>query len=94
MPRPALRSRRNIRRTQIRTPTRVVVHYARKKPGKAHCSHCGAELPGIPHVAAYKFRRMPKTCKRPERPYGGVLCSACMRRQLITQSRTLHVVKA
>jgi len=30
---------------------------------------------------------MPKSQKRAERPYGGVLCSACMRRKIIEQAR-------
>jgi ribosomal protein L34E len=30
---------------------------------------------------------MPKTEKRPERPYGGEQCSACMRRMMIEQAR-------
>jgi ribosomal protein L34E len=31
---------------------------------------------------------MPKTQKRPERPFGGMLCSACMRRKIITNNRS------
>jgi ribosomal protein L34E len=30
---------------------------------------------------------LPKTAKRPERPYGGERCSSCMRRLIIEQTR-------
>lgn len=92
MTRPSLRSRRKIRRVQVRTPSgRNVQHYERRKPGKAICGTCGAVLKGIPHVLGYQLRTMAKTTKRPERPYGGVLCSECTRRVIIAQSRKLSI---
>jgi large subunit ribosomal protein L34e len=34
-----------------------------------------------------KMKNMPKSSKRPERPYGGVLCSACTRKLLKSKVR-------
>ena len=77
MPRPALRSR-SLRRVYVRTPGgNTVIHYERKKNGKAHCAICGAELNGVKTNDLHKFS---KTEKRPERKYGGVVCSRCLER--------------
>ena len=84
---PKLRSR-SWRRVQKRTPGgRNVTHYEREKPSKAQCGNCGAALSGVPRELPYKMRTMPKTKKRPERPYGGVLCSPCMREKIVEQAR-------
>ncbi|MEM4239936.1 MAG: 50S ribosomal protein L34e [Candidatus Woesearchaeota archaeon] len=82
------RRSRTLRRIFVRTPGgRNVVHYAERKKSRPHCSSCGAELHGIKAVAPREMHAMPKTQKRPERPYGGVLCSACMRRVIIQKAR-------
>ena len=72
---------RTLRRVKVRTPGgNVVVHYRRRKPAKAQCAVCGDVLKGV--ARANKLRNLPKTDKRPERPYGGVLCSRCMRQKI------------
>lgn len=87
MPAPRYRSR-SLRRVYVKTPGgRTVVHYRRKKPKKAHCSKCGAILKGVPRERPYKLKKLAKTQRRPERPYGGVLCSGCMRRLFIEKAR-------
>ncbi len=74
---------RTFARRQVRTPgARVVTHYVKRKPNKAHCAVCGAVLKGVPRELPSKMRNLAKTEKRPERPYGGVLCSACMREKM------------
>jgi len=79
MPAPRQRSR-SFRRVYVRTPgSKVVVHYRKRKPKIAHCSSCKGTLKGIPRERPYKMENMPKTKKRPERPYAGVLCTKCMR---------------
>jgi large subunit ribosomal protein L34e len=70
----------NVRRIAKKTPgSRVVLHYERKGPGKAVCGKCGSRLHGVASDKPYKMRQLSKTEKRPSRPYGGVLCSSCMR---------------
>ena len=87
MPAPSKRSR-SFRKVHRRVPGgRTSLHYERKKPGKAKCGRCKAVLKGVPRERPYKMMRMAKTKKRPERPYGGVLCSKCMRELFKEKSR-------
>ena len=78
MVRPALRSR-SLRRVYRRSPGgEVRVLYERRKPGPARCAVCGKPLNGVPRLRPAQLRRLSKTAKRPERPYGGVLCHKCL----------------
>ncbi len=42
------------------------------------CARCGAILNGVP-IKEGERRKLPKTKKRPERMFGGVLCAKCLR---------------
>ena len=87
MPAPRLRSR-SLRRVYQKVPGgRVSLQYKKRKPKAAHCGNCGAILKGVPRELPFKMKNMPKTKKRPERPYGGVLCSRCMREEIIRKAR-------
>lgn len=66
---------------------RNTVHYEKRKPGKAKCGKCGALLKGVPRERPYKMQKMPRSVKRPERPYGGNLCSRCTREVFIQKAR-------
>lgn len=78
MVRPAYRSR-SLRRISIRLPGgRTTVHFEKRKPGPARCARCGRPLNAVPRLRPNKLRRLSKTSKRPERPYGGVLCPKCL----------------
>jgi len=66
------------------------IHYRESKPQKAKCGHCGKQLLGVPREMPAKMANLPKTVKRPERPYGGNLCSACTRRLLQQKARGLQ----
>ena len=89
MPQPYKRSR-TYRRLQVKVPgNRVVMHYAKRKPGKAHCGSCGGLLKGVPRERNFIMRNLPKSHKRPERPYGGNLCSRCTRELIIGKVRML-----
>jgi len=70
---------RSKRRVMVKTPNGTKRVYKNKKPAKATCGKCGAVLKGVPRATKSELAHMPKTAKRPERPYGGVLCSKCMR---------------
>ena len=68
------------RKIFVRTPgSRTVVHFRERKPSKAVCGNCKKQLAGVPRERPAKFNKLPKTAKRPERPYGGNLCSKCTR---------------
>ncbi|MBI2654657.1 50S ribosomal protein L34e [Candidatus Woesearchaeota archaeon] len=87
MPAPRLRSR-SLRKVYRKVSGgRVSIHYKKRKPKAAHCGNCGAVLKGVPRELPYKMRSMAKTKKRPERPFGGVLCSKCMRQEIINKVR-------
>ncbi len=60
----------------------MVIHYEPRKPGPARCAICGRPLNGVPRTYNYKLRNMPKTKKRPERPYGGYICPSCLAKLL------------
>jgi large subunit ribosomal protein L34e len=90
MVRRALRSR-SLRKIKVKTPgSRVVIHYKKKKPKVGHCSKCGATLKGMLRLREVDMRNTAKTKKRPERPYGGVLCTKCMRSLFKQKAKSLE----
>ncbi|HJO01984.1 MAG: 50S ribosomal protein L34e [Candidatus Woesearchaeota archaeon] len=87
MPEPYKRSR-SLRRLQVKVSGgRTALHYKKRKPGKAKCSNCETLLKSVPRERPLKMHKLPKTKKRPERPYGGNLCSKCMRSLIIEKAR-------
>jgi len=77
------------RKVSVRTPGgKVAVHLRERKPNKAKCAHCKKQLSGVPRERPAKMANMPKTAKRPERPYGGALCSACTRVVMKAKARS------
>ncbi|MBI2650068.1 50S ribosomal protein L34e [Candidatus Woesearchaeota archaeon] len=87
MPAPRLRSRSLRKVFRKVSGGRVSLHYKKKKPKNAKCGNCGALLKGVPRALPFRMRSMAKTKKRPERPFGGVLCSRCMRQAIIDNIR-------
>lgn len=80
---------RNYRRIFVRTPnSKTKIQYRRRKVSKAKCAECGAELKGILRERDYKMQNAAKSSKRPERPFGGYLCSKCSRKKIITEARS------
>ncbi|MCK4927724.1 MAG: 50S ribosomal protein L34e [Candidatus Aenigmarchaeota archaeon] len=64
-----------------------VIHYRRKGVSKAHCASCGTVLPAVPTGKDAQIAKLAKTEKRPERPFGGVLCSKCARENIKVKAR-------
>ena len=64
-----------------------VIHYVKPKPGRAICAIYGTKLPGVPNEKPNKLKNMPKSSKRPERPYAGVLSSKAMREVIKEKAR-------
>ena len=88
---PRFRSRKN-RRVGVKTPGgRYVIHYENKTYGKPQCGQCGETLKGMSIGTSTTLRKLSKTQRRPERPYGGVLCSKCMRKVMVEKARKLVV---
>ena len=70
---------RSFRRVFKRVISKTKIFYKRRTPKVPHCAECGDKLKGIPRLSIKDAMNTPKTKKRPERPYGGVLCSKCTR---------------
>ena len=80
---------RRVRKVFRRTPGgNVKTYYTPKKVGKATCAGCGSVLSGT--LSDYKavMQNTAKSKKRPERPFGGVLCSKCMRLAIVERARS------
>lgn len=79
---------RTLRRVKVKTPGgKTVTHYRKRKPSHAKCGTCGAKLSGVPRERPYKMQTMSKSEKKPERPFGGNLCSACTREKIKLKAR-------
>ncbi len=77
-----------LRKVFKKTPGGVVkIHYKKRKPKVHKCAECGIELKGIPRLRPTEMRNLAKSKKRPQRPYGGYLCSACTKRRLVQETR-------
>jgi len=88
MPQPYKRSR-SLRRLQVKVPGGITkTHYKKRKPSRASCGNCGAVLGGVLRERPKVLKRLPRTKKRPERPYGGNLCSKCTRLLIIEKVRS------
>ena len=80
---------RSFRRVIRKLASRITVHYKSRNPKPAHCGKCGEVLQAVPRGRPYKMQNMAKTKKRPQRPFGGVLCSKCLRNEMRSKARSL-----
>ncbi|MDD3263299.1 MAG: 50S ribosomal protein L34e [Candidatus Nanoarchaeia archaeon] len=74
------------RKVFTKLSSRVAIHFKKRKPSKAHCSVCGRPLGGMAQERPVKMKNLPKSQKRPERIFGGVMCPSCLKRYLIENS--------
>ncbi len=83
MTQPRNRSR-SVRRVHKRmTAGKSTTHYEKREKGKRHsCALCQTELQGT-----NSLRSTAKTKKRPERKFGGHLCSKCSRQVISYAAR-------
>src|SRR3989338_10376107 len=66
---------------------RKVTIYKTDKPNHATCALCKGKLQAVPKRSVSGMRALAKTEKRPERGFGGVLCSNCTRSILVQKTR-------
>lgn len=79
---------RTLRRIYKRLPSGMTqLRYEKRKPSKAKCAGCGVILKGVIRARPTKRQNTAKTKKRPQRPYGGYLCSKCSRKEIIERVR-------
>ena len=87
MPAPKDRTTKK-RKVFVRTPGgETVLHRRRFNTSKPVCAECGVVLKGVARGNPADVTKLSKTQRRPERPYGGVLCSKCTRKKLIKEAR-------
>jgi len=78
MVRPMYRSR-SLARLKRRLPgNNTTVHYEKRKPSAAHCPITGEVLRGVPVQRQAQLRKLPKSSRRPNRPYGGKLSATAL----------------
>jgi large subunit ribosomal protein L34e len=65
-----------------------VLRYKKKKPSKHVCAECGAILHGVPRGRPYEIKKLSKTKRTPNRPFGGYLCSKCLRKHFKSEARS------
>lgn len=83
------KSIRSGKRKLVKTPSGDFYFKSVKaKPSYHHCAECSRPLPGTPRGHRVEIRKLSKTQRRPSRPYGGQLCSPCLRRKLILETRS------
>ena len=82
---------RTKRRVFVRTPKGgSTLTFRMRKPSPARCPVTGEILKGVPREIPSKLKNMPKSHKRPERPFGGVLSGRAMRRLFISEARAVQ----
>jgi large subunit ribosomal protein L34e len=73
---PRLRSR-SYAKKKVRTPGgKKTIHFKKKSGAYARCGACKKLLLGVPRS---RREKLTKSQRVPNRPYGGNLCSKCMR---------------
>ncbi|MEM5793852.1 MAG: 50S ribosomal protein L34e [Candidatus Aenigmatarchaeota archaeon] len=77
----------SIKEVKVRTTKRLVIHLKKKKPKIAKCAICKKPLHGIKKLLPSEIKKLATTEKRPERIYGGYLCSNCLKEFLKEKAR-------
>jgi ribosomal protein L34E/ribosomal protein L14E/L6E/L27E len=84
-----------LRQRKLKVPGGATkTRYLERKPKQAKCGETGEALHGIPRMSGNQAKNVPKTTKRPERPYGGVLSSKAMRNKFKGEAVLLSDEKA
>jgi len=66
-----------------------VIVYRKGRIAAAVCSNCGRELHGIPRLTKLQLGKLSKSEKRPNRKFGGYLCSKCTKEFLRNAARNI-----
>lgn len=75
---------RTFRQTSRKVPGgRLSDIFTKRTPKRATCAYCGKPLAGVPRKPLMKSA----SSRRPDRMYGGVLCSGCVREEIKLDAR-------
>ena len=80
---------RTFARKKVRTISGTKTVYSKRKPKQGTCPVTGEILKGVPRVSPGHMRKLSKTERRPQRPFGGVLSSTASRDELKKRARAL-----
>jgi large subunit ribosomal protein L34e len=81
-----MRDSKKMRKIKVKAPSgRTIISSKRKKPAYSKCRLCGERL-NRPKMSVKMLKNLPKTKKRPERPFPE-LCSRCMRDHFKSKTR-------
>ncbi|MEK6909496.1 MAG: 50S ribosomal protein L34e [Candidatus Aenigmatarchaeota archaeon] len=58
---------------------KIKIHKRKERPALAKCANCKSPLHGIQRKIPSEFKKLSASERRPDRPYGGYLCSHCTR---------------
>ena len=70
---------RSKKRVHKRASKETRLTFKAKKVSPAHCAVCSGKLAGVPRLEKAQIKKLSKTKRRPEVPFGGQLCTACRR---------------
>lgn len=80
-----------MKKVKRRTPSgKINIHKKREKPALAKCANCKKPLQGVPKLVSSQMRKLAKTKRRPEKPYGGYLCTSCSRELFRERIRSMR----
>jgi len=72
------------KRTYVKTSTGTTIFYSKPRKKSVFCVSCNSIL-----QSTNLYRGVTKSQKRPSRPFGGVLCAACVRDTFRQRARLL-----
>jgi len=61
--------------------------FKRKMHSKHKCAICSGELSSVPRGKPTIIKRLTRSARRPTRPFGGQLCSKCMRKVVAMKAK-------
>lgn len=82
---------RTFRRVDVKTASGTKTRYDRRKPKAATCPETGEKLKGVPRVLPSELKKIPKSSRRPSRPFGGVLSSKATKALMKKKARELEL---
>lgn len=75
---------RSLRRIKTKLPGgRLTIHYKKRRPSHAIDPYTKEVLHGVPSLVPSKLKKLPKSKRRPNRPFGGVLSPSSLRKKII-----------
>ncbi len=78
---------RNFRKVCVRTVKGSKDAFKRKKPKIGSCSATGESLKGVMRALPGDLKGVPRSARRPSRPFGGVLSSRASRLEIKRRNR-------